>query len=99
MTNGLFPERPLTASKLDAINIVADVKTHHKTKFTTEEGAVEARNEGTRPATEVGDNRSRELFESILKDGEAHIERLEAELDQIKQIGIQNYVAEQIRKV
>lgn len=99
MTNGLFPERPLTASKLDAINIVADVKTQHKNTFTVEEGAVEAHDEGTRPATWVGDNGSRELLESILKDGETYMEWLEADLDQIKQIGINKYVVEQIHKV
>ncbi len=37
--------------------------------------------------------------ESILKDGEAHIEVLEAELDRIKRIGIQNYIVEKIRKI
>ncbi len=86
-------------NKLDAIDIVADVETQHKNNFTVEEGAVEAHNEGTRRATEVGDNRSGGLLESILTNGEAHIEWLEAELDQIKQIGIQNYFVEKIQKV
>jgi bacterioferritin len=36
------------------------------------------------------------LLESILKDEEDHIDWIEAQLDQIKQIGIQNYLAQQI---
>ncbi len=55
-------------NKLDAIDIVADVETQHKNNFTVEEGAVEAHDEATRRATEVGDNGSHELLESIHKD-------------------------------
>ncbi len=86
-------------NKLDAIDIVADVETQHKNNFTVEEGAVEAHDEATRRATEVGDNGSHELLESIHKDGEAHNEWLEAELDLIKQIGIQNNIVEKIQQV
>ena len=58
-------------------------------------GAVNAYNEGIRLASEVGDNGTRELLESILKDEEMHVDWLEAQLDQIEQMGIQNYLTEQ----
>ncbi len=49
-----------------------------------------------RLAVEVGDNGTREMLEGILKDEEDHIDWIEAQLDQIKQMGIQVYLSEKI---
>jgi bacterioferritin len=45
---------------------------------------------------EVGDNGSRELLESILTDEEEHLDWLEAQLEQISQMGLQNYLVEHV---
>ena len=37
-----------------------------------------------------------EILEDILGDEEAHIDWIEAQLDQISQMGIQNYLVEQL---
>jgi bacterioferritin len=68
----------------------------HANDLRAEEVAVKGYNESIRLAMEVGDNGTRELLEAILKDKEDHIEELEAQLDQIKQMGLQNYLVEQI---
>ena len=36
------------------------------------------------------------MLESILKDEEDHLDWLETQLDQVEQIGIQNYLAQQV---
>jgi bacterioferritin len=92
----LFLEGAPIVSKLNPIHIGNDVATQHKNNWKAEAGAVKAYNEGIRLSVEVGDNGTRELLESILKDEENHIDWLEAQLDQIKQMGIQNYLVEQL---
>ena len=74
----------------------ADVENQHKNDLAAEAGAVQAYNDGIRLAAEVGDNGTRELLESILKDEEDHLDWLEAQFDQIGQMGIQNYLAQQL---
>jgi bacterioferritin len=86
--------RPIV-SVLNPLNIGAEVEAQLANDWTAEAGAVKAYNEGIRLAVEVGDNGTRELLESILKDEEVHIDWLEAQLEQIKQMGIQNYLVEQ----
>ncbi len=91
----LFLEGRPTVSKLKEIRIGAEVQTQHKYDVELEYDAVKSYNEGIKLAEEVGDNGTRDFLVSILKDEEDHIDWLEAQLDQIKQMGIQIYLAEQ----
>ncbi|HVA01726.1 MAG TPA: bacterioferritin [Terriglobia bacterium] len=43
-----------------------------------------------------GDNASAELFEVLLKDEEEHVDFLEAQLGLIKELGLQNYLSQQM---
>jgi bacterioferritin len=92
----LFLDGRPTVSVLKTINIGADVEAQHNNDLGSEMVAAKSYNEGIRLAVEVGDNGTRELLESILHDEEAHIDWLEAQLDQIKQMGASNYLVEQI---
>ena len=92
----LFLEGRPVVSNLNEIHIGAEVESQHKNDWTAEEAAVKAYNDDIRLAAELGDNGTRELLESLLKDEEEHIDWLEAQLDQIKQMGVQNYLVEQI---
>jgi bacterioferritin len=92
----LFLEGMPIVSNLNKITIGPDVQTQLKNDWNAEAGAVKAYNDAVRLAVEVGDNGTRELFESILKDEEDHIDWIEAQLDQIAQMGTQNYLVEQV---
>jgi bacterioferritin len=92
----LFLEGLPIVSELNKIHIGADVEVQLKNDWEAENGAIHAYNDGIKLAVEVGDNGTRELLESILKDEEEHIDWIEAQLDQIRQMGIQVYLSEQI---
>ena len=49
-------------------------------------------------ARDAGDNASRELFERLVKDEEEHVDWLEAQAHQIKEIGYERYLIQQIRE-
>jgi bacterioferritin len=92
----LFLEgRPIVGT-LNKIHIGDTVEAHHKNDQESEMGAIKAYNEGIKLCVELGDNGTREMLESILKDEEDHLDWLEAQIDQITQLGIQAYLAEQL---
>jgi bacterioferritin len=92
----LFLEGLPTVSTLNKINIGDEVEAQLQNDLRSELGADKAYNEGIRLAVELGDNRTREILESILADEEEHIDWIEAQLDQIKHMGIQNYLVERV---
>lgn len=59
--------------------------------------AVQALNKSIALAVEVGDNGSRELFEEMLESEEHLLHWLETQLALIEQVGVQDYLAQQIR--
>ena len=91
----LFLEGQPIVSQLHALHIGGAVPEQFKNDLASELGAVELYNKSIRQAVEVGDNGTRLLLEGILSDEEEHVDWLEAQLDQIEQMGIQNYLVEQ----
>jgi len=91
----LFLEGTPTVNRLNAINVGRDVPTMLENNWNAESGAIGAYNEAIRLAVEVGDNGTRALLESILADEESHIDWIEEQRDQLEQMGVQNYLANQ----
>jgi bacterioferritin len=94
----LFLEGIPNVTKYGAIHIGADVSAQIGNDLKAEQGAVKVYNAAIKQAQELGDNGSRELMDSILKDEENHLDWLEAQGDQIKQMGLQLYLAEQVKE-
>jgi bacterioferritin len=92
----LFLNGQPVVSNLNPIHIGPEVEAQLRNDLQAELDAVEAYNAGVQLAVEVGDNGTRELLESILTDEEEHVDWLEAQLDQVEQIGIQHYLVEQL---
>ena len=92
----LFLEGIPVVSNLNKMVIGASVDIQLKNDHAAEVGAIKGYNDGIRLMLELGDGGSRELLEDNLVDEERHIDWLEAQLDQITQMGIQNYLTMQL---
>jgi len=80
------------------INIGATVEQQFKNDLQVEYDAVKRLNDGIKLCVAQGDNASRDLAEQILTDEEEHIDWLEAQLHAIGEMGIGNYLAEQLKE-
>ena len=78
------------------INVGKTVPEQHRFDLQLEKDAVSRLNEGIELARTKGDNGTRVLLEEILKSEEEHIDWLEAQLHQIQEIGVENYLAQQL---
>jgi bacterioferritin len=78
------------------INVGRSVPEQFQHDLEVEYQAVPRLNKGIEVARALGDNGTRSLLETILKDEEAHVDWLEAQLGIIKEIGVENYLAQQI---
>jgi bacterioferritin len=58
--------------------------------------AVANYNHAVKLAADLGDNATREILEGILKDEDGHVNEIEEKLDQIKQMGVQQFLATQV---
>jgi bacterioferritin len=92
----IFLEGRPVVSNLRELHIGGDVEAQLRNDLASEYDAVVAYNAGVKLAVEVADNGTRAILESILTDEEDHADWLEAQLDQVEQIGLENYLVEQI---
>ena len=67
-----------------------------KINLEDEHDAVRQYNDAAKVCVAAKDDGSRVLFEHMIKDEERHAEYLEAQLQSIKDMGIQNYLAQQL---
>jgi len=91
----LFLEGSPSVSKLNRMNIAATVQDMVQADEDAETGAIKAYNATIAAAVELGDNGTREMIAKILQDEERHVDWAEMQREQIAQMGLQNYLANQ----
>lgn len=91
----IFLEGKPIVSQLNPLHIGEDVESQLKDDLQAEYEAVKAYNAAIRLVVEESDHGTRALLESILQDEEEHADWIEAQLDQIAHMGLQNYLVEQ----
>jgi bacterioferritin len=78
------------------LRIGKTVKEQLQNDLQLEIDAVKRLNMAVATAVKCHDNGSRELFERVLKDEEEHVDRLEAQLHLIKEMGYEYYLSQQL---
>jgi bacterioferritin len=78
------------------LTVGANVRAQLEGDLKLEIGAVAMYNRFVQLARDEADNASRELFERLLKDEEGHVDWLEAQVHQIKELGYERYLSQQV---
>jgi bacterioferritin len=79
-----------------APKIGANVQQQLEGDLKDEEDAVHQYNSAMSICAQAGDNGSGDLFQRMLKDEEGHADFLDAQLHSIKEMGIANYLSQQL---
>ena len=91
----LFLDGAPRLTELMNISVGSNVREQLESDLKLEVSAVGMYNSAIKVCVEAGDNASRELFERLLKD---HVDWLEAQVHQIKELGYERYLSQQIRE-
>ncbi|BDG01788.1 bacterioferritin [Anaeromyxobacter oryzae] len=93
----LYFEGVPNMQRLGKVNIGENVPEQLRLDLDLEKQAIPVLNRGIELCRKSGDNGTAELLEDILEDEEEHANWLEAQLMLLDQVGVQNYLAEQIK--
>ncbi len=92
----LFLDGTPNMTELMQLSVGQNVRDQLESDLKLEINAVAMYNRFVGIARDEGDNVSRELFERLLKDEEEHVDWIEAQVHQIREIGYERYLSQQI---
>ena len=94
----LFLEGVPNMQRYHKIQVGETVKEQLETDVQLEYAAIKFLNQGIEACRKSGDNATEDLMTKILVSEEEHTDWLETQLELIRQVGEQNYLAQQIKK-
>jgi bacterioferritin len=92
----LFLDGMPNLTELLSLNIGKTVQQQLENDLQLELNAVVMYNNAIKLSREEGDNASGELFKKLLEDEEGHVDWLEAQLYQIRELGYERYLTQQL---
>jgi bacterioferritin len=92
----LFLEGIPNMQRLNPVRVGETVPEQFDLDLQLEYTAIKRLNDGIASCVAAGDNASRHLLEEILVSEEEHADWLEAQIELIRQVGEQNYLAQQL---
>ena len=84
--------------RLNQVRVGENVLEHLEIDLELELAAAADLREGIAHCAQVGDFNTRRMFEKMLEGEEEHVDYFETQLETIRQIGIDNYLAQQVYK-
>lgn len=94
----LYLEGVPNMQRLGTVNVGETVPEQLKLDLKAEQEMLKILSDGVAHCTKVGDYTTRHMLEDMAKDVDAHIDWIETQLETIKQVGVENYLSEQIKK-
>jgi bacterioferritin len=92
----LFLEGTPQMAELLPLKVGGSVKPQLENDLAAELAAIAMYNASANACAAAGDNGSKELFEKLLADEEGHADWLETQLGLIEQLGLENYLSQQL---
>ena len=94
----LYLEGMPNMMRMNQVLVGETVLEHLELDLELERTAVETLREAIEHCATVGDFTTRKMFEGMIADEESHLDFIEAQLEAIRQVGLELYCAQQIKK-
>lgn len=93
----LYLEGVPNMQRLGTVQVGETVSEQFKLDLKAEQEMLKILSDGVAHCTKVGDYTTRHMLEDMAKDVDGHIDWIETQLETIKQVGLENYLSEQIK--
>ena len=93
----LFLDGLPNVQRMGQVRIGESVEEDLRLDLDAEIGALEALSEAAAHCETVGDFGTRELLEGMIREEEEHIDWIETQLETIRQVGVEHYLAQSMR--
>jgi bacterioferritin len=94
----LYLEGVPNVQRMNSVHVGETVSEQLKLDLKAEQEMLAMLNDGIVHCTKVMDFTTRHMLEDMAKDVDGHIDWIETQMETIKQVGLENYLAEQIKK-
>lgn len=94
----LYLEGVPNVQRMNTVHVGETVPEQLKLDLKAEQEMLALLSDGVVHCTKVADFTTRHMLEDMVKDVDAHIDWIETQMETIKQVGLENYLAEQIKK-
>ena len=94
----LYLEGVPNVQRLGTVHVGETVPEQFKTDLQAEKEMLALLSEGVAHCAKVGDYTTRHMLEDMAEDVDDHIDWIETQMETVKQVGLENYLSEQIKK-